>query len=96
VGVLPDPDEAADEAGRIGVGFESVVGDEGGLVFIGAVIARAGGDGADAFDGGDERETPLFGVVLVEDEGVDLAAQRIEAEAACPVNERREFVVGRV
>ena len=38
----------------------------------------------------------LFRVVLVEDEGVDLAAQRIEAEAARPVNEQREFVVGRV
>jgi hypothetical protein len=39
VGVLPDPDGAADEAGRIGLGFEGIVGDEGGLVFVGAVIA---------------------------------------------------------
>jgi hypothetical protein len=34
--------------------------------------------------------------VLVEDEGVDLAAERIEAETARPVNEQREFVVGRI
>ena len=58
VRVLPDPDRATDEAGRIGVGFERVVADEGGLVFIGAVIARAGGDGADAFDRGDEGKLP--------------------------------------
>jgi hypothetical protein len=29
---------------------------------------------------GQRRKTPLFRVVLIEDEGVDLAAQRIEAE----------------
>jgi hypothetical protein len=96
VRVLPDPDRAADEAGRIGLGLESVVGNEGGFVFVGAVIAGAGGDGADAFDRGDEREAALFRVMLVENEGVDLAAQRIEAEAARPVDEEREFVVGRV
>ena len=78
--------------GRIDLGFEGIVGDEGGLVFVGAVIARAGGDGAKTFDGGDERETALFRVGLVEDEGVDLAAQRIEAEAARPVDEEGEFV----
>jgi hypothetical protein len=96
VGVLPDPDRAADEACRIGVGFEGVVGDEAGLVFVGTVIARAGGDGAETFDGGDEGEPALFGVVLVKDEGVDLAAQGIEAEAPRPVDEEGEFVVGRV
>ena len=32
----------------------------------------------------------------MEDEGVDLAAQGIEAETAGPVDEEREFVVGRV
>ena len=31
-GVLPDPDRTTDEAGRIGVGFEGVVGNEAGLV----------------------------------------------------------------
>jgi hypothetical protein len=61
VRVLPDPDRATDEAGRIGVGFERVVADEGGLVFIRAVIARAGGDGADAFDRGDEGKLPDAG-----------------------------------
>jgi hypothetical protein len=45
VGVLPDPDRAADEAGGIGVGFERVVGQEAGLVLVGPVIARAGDDG---------------------------------------------------
>jgi hypothetical protein len=44
----------------------------------------------------DEGEAALFRVGLVEDEGVDLAAQRIEAEAARPVDEEGEFVVGRV
>jgi hypothetical protein len=96
VGVLPDPDGAADEAGRFVVGFEGVIADEGGLVFVGAVIARAGGDGAKAFDGGDERKAALFRVVFVEDEGVDLAAQRIAAEAPGPMNKKREFVVGGV
>jgi hypothetical protein len=38
----------------------------------------------------------FFWVVLVKDEGVDLAAQRIEAETARPVDEEGEFVVGRV
>src|ERR1700724_4399978 len=37
----------------------------------------------------------FFWVVLVK-EGVDLAAQRIEAETARPVDEEGEFVVGRV
>jgi hypothetical protein len=60
VGVLPDPDRTADEAGRIGLGFEAVVGDKAGLGLVGPVIARAGGDGADAFDGRDERETAFF------------------------------------
>jgi hypothetical protein len=64
VGVLPDPDRAADEAGRIGVSFKSVVVDEGGLVLVGAVIAGAGGDGTKTLDGGDERDAALFGVVL--------------------------------
>jgi hypothetical protein len=72
VGVLPYPDRAADETGRVRVGFESIVADEGGLVFVGAVIAGAGGDGAETFDRGDERETALFRVLLMEDEGVDL------------------------
>src|SRR6202023_3400117 len=52
--------------------------------------------GAKTFDGGDERETALFRVGLMENESVDLAAKRIEAEAARPVDEEREFVVGRV
>ena len=91
---LPDPDGAADEAGRIGVGFEGVVGNEAGLVLVGAVIARPGGDGTKTLNRGDEREAALFRVLLVEDEGVDLAAQWIEAEAAGPVDEQREFVVG--
>jgi hypothetical protein len=65
VGVLPDPDRAADEAGRIGLGFESVVVDKAWLVFVGAVIAGAGGDDAKTFDGRDEREAALFGVLLV-------------------------------
>ena len=43
---LPDPDRATDEAGWVGVGFERVVGNEAGLVPVGAVIARASGDGA--------------------------------------------------
>ena len=51
VRVLPDPDRATDEAGRIGLVFKGVVVDERGLVLVGAVIARAGGDGAKAFDG---------------------------------------------
>ena len=34
--------------------------------------------------------------MLVEDEGVDLATERIEAEVPGPVDEEREFVVGRV
>src|ERR1700730_9280750 len=42
---------------------------EGGLVLVG------GGDGANTLDGGDEREAAHFRVVLVENEGVDLAAQ---------------------
>jgi hypothetical protein len=85
VRVLPDPDRATDEAGWIGLGFESVVGHECGLIFVGAVIAGAGGDGAEIFDGGDEGKVALFRVVLVKDEGMDLAAQRIEAEAPRPV-----------
>jgi hypothetical protein len=93
---LPDPDRAADEAGRIGVRLEGVVSNEGGLVLVGAVIARAGGDGAKALNRGDEREAALFRVLLVEDEGVNLAAERIEAEAPGPVDEQGEFVVGRV
>ena len=36
----------------------------GGLVLVGAVIARAGGDGTKAFDGRDEGETALFRVVI--------------------------------
>jgi hypothetical protein len=96
VRVLPDPDRTADEAGRIGVSFEGVVGHEAGLVFGGAIIARAGGDGTETFDGGDEGKTPLFWVVLVEDKGVDLATQRIEAEAPGPVDEERELVIGRI
>ena len=47
-------DGATDKAGRFGLGFESVVADEGGLVFVGAVIAGAGGGGAETFDRGDE------------------------------------------
>ena len=96
VRVLPDPDGTADEAGRIGVGFEGVVNNEGGFVLVGAVIARPGGDGTKTLDRGDEREAALFRVLLVEDEGVNLAAERIEAEAPGPVDEEREFVVGRV
>ena len=53
-----------------------------GLVLVGAVIARAGGDGAKTFDRGDEREAALLRVSLLEDEGVDLPTERIEAEAA--------------
>ena len=34
--------------------------------------------------------------MFVKDKGVDLAAQRIEAEAPRPVDEQREFVIGRV
>jgi len=77
-------------------GFERVVGDEGGLAFVGAIIARAGGDGAETFDRGDEGKAALFRVGLVENEGVDLAAQRIEAQAARPVDEERELIVGRI
>ena len=66
---------ATDEAGRIGVSFEDVVDKDAGFVLVGAVIARAGGDGAKTFDGGDEGEAALFRVVLVEDEGVDLPAR---------------------
>jgi hypothetical protein len=66
---------------RIGLGFEGVIVDEGGLFLVGAVIARAGGDGAETFDGGDEREATLLRVSLMEDESVDLAAQR--AQTAC-------------
>jgi hypothetical protein len=71
---LPDPDGAAGEAGGVGVGFEGVVTHEAALIFVGAIIASAGGDGAKTFDRGDERKTPLFRVLLVEDKGVDLAA----------------------
>ena len=74
----------------------SVVSDEGGLILVGTVIARARGDGTKAFDRGDEGEAALFWVVLVEDKGVALATQRIEAEAPRPVDEQGEFVVGRV
>jgi uncharacterized protein (DUF2336 family) len=61
---LPDPDGAADEAGGVGVGFEGVVGNEAGLVLVGAVIARPGGDGTETLDRGDEREAALFRVCL--------------------------------
>jgi hypothetical protein len=83
VGVLPDPDRATDQAGRIGVGFESVVSNEGGLALVKAAIAGAGGDGAETFDRGDEREAALLGVLLME-EGMALRAERIEAQAAGP------------
>jgi hypothetical protein len=74
VRVLPDPDRAADKACWIGLGLERVVGQEAGLVFVGTVIAGTGGDGPKPFDRGDERETTLFRIVLMEDEGVDLAS----------------------
>ena len=48
------------------------------------------------FDGGDERETALFWVGLVKNEGVDLATERIEVETARPVDKAREFIVGGV
>jgi hypothetical protein len=43
---LPDPDRATDKAGGIGLGFEGVVADEGGLGFVGdegeAALFRVG------------------------------------------------------
>ena len=63
--VLPDPDGATDEAGWIGVGFESVVGNEAGLVLVGAVIAGACGGGAKAFDGVTRERRRFFGSFLL-------------------------------
>ncbi len=93
MGELPDPDRTGNEAGRVCVGLEGIVADEGRFVFVGSVIAGAGGDGAEAFDGCDERESAFLGVVLVEYEGVDLAPQRVEPQRPRPMDEQGKFVI---
>lgn len=93
---LPDTNGAADEAGRVDVGLHGVVSDENRLVLVGAVIAGSRGDGAEPLDRGHEREAALLRVVLVEDKGMDLPAQRVEAQAPGPVDEHGEFVFRRI
>jgi hypothetical protein len=64
------------------------------LVLVGPVAQAAGGDGAQAVDPGDDRHAPLVGLVLVEHERRNLAAERVQSGALRHGDEQVEL--GRV